>query len=139
MGADLFDSNIAAIAATLVIALPLGEINMLFAFCSIGLFASIIGVLLSHIGKKGNPSHALNNGTYLTCILFTVLTLIATLLCNFNIRIWLASIIGMLIGIIIGLTSNYFTGDDKMPVIRVAKSSQKGLLLLFYLDFHMDF
>lgn len=126
MGADLFDSNIAAIAATLVIALPLGEINMLFAFCSIGLFASIIGVLLSHIGKKGNPSHALNNGTYLTCILFTVLTLIATLLCNFNIRIWLASIIGMLIGIIIGLTSNYFTGDDKMPVIRVAKSSQKG-------------
>ena len=33
MGSDLFDSNIAAIAATLVIALPLGEINMLFAFC----------------------------------------------------------------------------------------------------------
>ena len=126
MGADLFDSNIAAIAATLVIALPLGEINMLFAFCSIGLFASIIGVLLSQKSKKGNPSHALNNGTYLTCILFTVLTLIATLLCNFNIRIWLASIIGMLIGIIIGLTSNYFTGDDKMPVIKVAKSSQKG-------------
>ncbi len=126
MGADLFDSNIAAIAATLVIALPLGEINMLFSFCSIGLFASIIGVLCSHINKKGTPSHALNNGTYLTCILFATLTLIATLLCDFNIRIWLASIIGMLIGIIIGLTSNYFTGDDKMPVIKVAKSSQKG-------------
>lgn len=126
MGADLFDSNIAAIAATMVIAMPLGQIDMLFCFCSIGLFSSIIGVLCSRIGKNSSPSKALNNGTYLTCIIFTILTLIATYFCNFNIRIWIASIIGMIIGIIIGLTSNYFTGDDKKPVINVAKSSQKG-------------
>lgn len=126
MGADLFDSNIAAIAATLIIALPLGEVNMMFCFCAIGLLASIIGVLCSHIGKKGNPGKALNNGTYLTCFIFAVLTFLAIRMCDFNIRVWGAAIIGMLIGVLIGITSNYFTGDDKKPVINVAKSSTKG-------------
>ena len=55
MGADLFDSIIASIAAAMVLAIPLGEIQMLFAFISIGLFASILGVFCTRIGKKGTP------------------------------------------------------------------------------------
>lgn len=126
MGADLFDSNIAAIAATLVIALPLGQINLMFCYCGLGLLASIIGVLFSKIKKNGTPSQALNRGTYLTCALFAIFTLIATYYSNFDLRIWGATMVGMLIGVIVGITSDYFTGDDKKPVKKVAESCQNG-------------
>lgn len=126
MGADLFDSNIAAIAAAMVIALPLGEIDLLFCFASLGLLASIIGVLFSKVGKNGNPSSALNGGTYLTCGIFTVLTLAATLLFKLEFRLWAATIVGMIAGVIIGLTSDYFTGDDRKPVEKVAEASKSG-------------
>ena len=126
MGADLFDSNIAAIAAALVLALPLGEIQMLFCFASVGLFASILGVLVTRIGKNGSPGKALNNGTYITCILFAIFTFFATYYCGFQIRVWGATMIGMFIGVLIGFTSNYFTGDDQKPVKKVAQASQKG-------------
>lgn len=126
MGADLFDSNIAAIAATIVIALPLGQINLMFCYCALGLLASIIGVLCSKIKKNGTPSQALNRGTYLTCALFAIFTLVATHFSNFDIRIWGATMVGMLIGVIVGVTSDYFTGDDKKPVRKVAESCQNG-------------
>lgn len=126
MGADLFDSNIAAIAAAMVIAIPLGEIDLLFCFASLGLLASIIGVLFSKVGKDGNPSSALNGGTYLTCGIFTVLTLAATLLFKFEFRLWIATFVGMIAGVIIGLTSDYFTGDDRKPVEKVAEASKSG-------------
>ena len=126
MGADLFDSNIAAIAAAIVIALPLGQIDLLFCFASLGLLASIIGVLFSKVGEDGDPNAALNRGTYLTCGIFTVLTLAATLLFNLEFRLWVATIVGMIVGVIIGLTSDYFTGDDKTPVKKVAEASKSG-------------
>ena len=127
MGADLFDSNMAAIAATCVIAIPLGQIEMLFCYCTLGLLASMIGVLLTHVRKGSTkPGNALNGGTYITCGLFLIFTLIATLTSNFPIEVWGATIAGMVIGIIIGFTSNYFTSDDKKPVKKVAEASVKG-------------
>ncbi len=126
MGADLFDSNVAAIAATIVIALPLGQINLLFCYCAIGLLSSIIGVLFSKIKKNGTPSQALNKGTYLTCGLFAILTLVATYYSNFDFRIWGATMVGMIIGVVVGITSDYFTGDNKRPVKKVAESCQNG-------------
>ena len=127
MGADLFDSQIASIAAAMVIAAPLGKIEIVFCYGALGLLASIIGVLIARVGPSGDPGKALNNGTLLTCGIFTVLTLIATLVIpEFHIRIWGATFLGMLVGVVIGFTSDYFTGDDKKPVEKVAEASESG-------------
>nr|WP_122012144.1 sodium-translocating pyrophosphatase [Maliibacterium massiliense] len=126
MGADLFDSNIAALAATMVIAIPLGQIELMFCFGALGLLASILGVLVARVGKKGSPSAALNRGTYLTCGIFAVLTLAAALLCRFDLRLWGAAMIGMIVGVVIGLTSDYFTGDNRKPVAKVAEACKSG-------------
>ncbi|MDD4796235.1 MAG: sodium-translocating pyrophosphatase [Eubacteriales bacterium] len=126
MGADLFDSNVAAMAATMIIAMALGEISFMFCLTSLGLLASIIGVLLARMGKNGNPSRALNGGTYITCGIFAVLTFIASLVGAYDLRMWGAAMVGMVAGVIIGLTSDFFTGDDKKPVAKVAEACQSG-------------
>ncbi|HHU77743.1 MAG TPA: sodium-translocating pyrophosphatase [Clostridiales bacterium] len=127
MGADLFDSQIASLAAAMVIAVPLGQIEIVFCFSALGLLASVIGVLTARVGPSGDPGKALNGGTLLTCGIFALLTLIATLLTpEFNIRIWGAAFLGMLVGVIIGFTSEFFTGDDKKPVEKVAEACKSG-------------
>ncbi len=133
MGADLFDSNVAAVAAAVVIATVLGKIEIIFCFGALGLLASIIGVFASKIGKDGDPGKALNGGTYLTCGLFAVFTLIATLIpSHFGmalqdaLRVWGAAVFGMVAGVVIGITSDFFVGDDKKPVAKVASACQNG-------------
>lgn len=133
MGADLFDSNVASMAAALVMAAALdkskvGNINasMVFCYSAIGLLASIIGVATARIGKHGSPTKALNSSTYVTTGIFAILTAIATYAFHFEWRIWLASMIGLSVGVIIGIASDYFTDDAKKPVRVVAKASQSG-------------
>ncbi len=132
MGADLFDSNVASIAAAMVIAIGLDKLNgtnnlnLLFCFGALGLLASIIGVLVSKVGKAGNPGKALNNGTYLTCGIFAVLTLLAFLGFGYEMRLWGAAMLGMVAGVVIGFTSEFFTGDDKKPVAKVAEACKSG-------------
>ncbi len=126
MGADLFDSNVAAMAATIVIAAAIGQIGFMFAITAMGLRASIAGVFLSRLGPKGSPSRALNGGTYITCGIFAVLTALAVWISGFDFRLWGCAMLGMVAGVIIGITSDFFTGDDKKPVARVAESCQNG-------------
>jgi len=133
MGADLFDSNVASMAAALVMATALDKLNggslnasMVFCYAAIGLLASIIGVLTAKMDEKGSPTRALNSNTYVTMVIFGVLTALATLAFNFEWRIWFASAIGLLVGVVIGLATDYFTDDTKKPVHAVAKASESG-------------
>ena len=132
MGADLFDSNVAAMASALVIAESLAggafaNTSMVFCYAILGLLASIIGIATAKIGKNGNPTHALNSSTYVTTGIFLVLTAIATAIFDgFSWRIWGASTTGLIVGVIIGITTDYFTDDTKPIVQRVAKASKSG-------------
>nr|HPM07825.1 sodium/proton-translocating pyrophosphatase [Bacilli bacterium] len=85
MGADLFDSNVASLAAALVLAIALDPkyIPLVFFFATAGLLSSIIGVATANIGKHGNPTKALNSSTYITTAIFFVLTAVITILFDF--------------------------------------------------------
>lgn len=128
MGADLFDSHVASMSAALVMAAALGgsNVGMVFCFAALGLLASIIGVAMARMGKNGDPTKALNNSTYITTFVYIVLTTIATFIFNFEWRIWGACIVGLLVGVIIGIATDYFTNDTKKPVRFVAKASKSG-------------
>lgn len=132
MGADLFDSHVASLAAALVIGFAIDEITgskntiLVFVYAALGLLSSIIGVASAKMGKHGNPTRALNTSTYVTTALFTILTGIATWALHFEWRIYLSAIIGLLVGVIVGIATDYFTDDSKPPVRKVSEASESG-------------
>lgn len=137
MGADLFDSNVASLAAALVLAIALDPkyIPLVFLFATAGLLSSIIGVATANIGKHGNPTRALNSSTYITTGIYFVLTAIVTVLFDFVLDagtghsywfIWGSTVLGLLVGVVIGLATDYFTDDSRKPVHMVATASESG-------------
>ncbi len=135
MGADLFDSYVASIVAVMLLGVPLDSgitsfensfVNLPLIFAGLGILASILGVAIVRVGKKGSPGKALNWGTYLTCIIFVGLTFLVTYYLKFNFGIWGTAVVGLVAGVIIGITTDYFTSIDRTPAIRTAEASQTG-------------
>ena len=134
MGADLFDSYVASVLAVMILGLALDSITgssslyieIPLVFAGIGILSSIIGALTVRVGKKGNPGNALNMGTYVTVIVFGVSTALVTYLMGYYWQIWGAALIGLLAGVIIGVTTDYFTSEDKAPVVKTAEASKSG-------------
>ncbi len=130
MGADLFDSYVACVVAVMILGAALEPketwINLPLVFAGLGIIASVLGVATVRIGKRGDPGKVLNRGTYITCVIFGVLTLLASQYFGYPLRIWGAAVIGLVAGIIIGITSDYFTSINREPTRRTAESSETG-------------
>ena len=156
MGADLFDSNVAAMASSLVIAQSLSgtgfnNVSMVFCYAILGLFASIIGIATARVGKKG-PTSALNSSTYVTTAIYlegatmrellrslgvgvnfsSLLIAAATfgILCLLGVENWVglsfSVITGLVAGIVIGQATEYFTSHSYKPTQKIAGSAQTG-------------
>jgi len=128
MGADLFDSYVASIVAVMILGQAMGliETTLPLIFAGLGILASILGVGLVRVGKRGNPGKALNWGTYLTCGIFAVFMVLTTIYLKVEYGILGATLVGLIAGIVIGITTDYFTSIDRAPVIKTAEASQTG-------------
>jgi len=155
MGADLFDSYVASIVAVMILAVGLVPealrtevspienpfVNLPLLFAGLGILASVLGVTIVRVGKKGNPGKALNWGTYITCGIFILITLFVTLYLQQDIetwaqsrleswphplKIWGALVVGLVAGIVIGITTDYFTSIDRAPAMKTAEASKTG-------------
>jgi len=130
MGADLFDSYVASVVAAMILGVGLaGEttyVQIPLVFAGLGILAAVLGALTVRAGKKGDPGGALNRGTYVTCVIFGILTATVTWYLGYKWELWGATIVGLAAGIIIGITSDYFTSEDKAPVLKTAEASETG-------------
>lgn len=146
MGSDLFDSYVASIVAAMMLAAILSIfadessrvifIILPILLCAFGLFASIIGIYIIKVLKTDNPGKLLNLGTYISTIIFAGLAILCTWIVvpfldsgkdvSLLWRLCFCSIIGLLSGILIGWTSDYFTREDKKPTRTIAESAQEG-------------
>lgn len=133
MGADIFDSYVASAVAVMLLGAsfkdPLMEAKyaiLPLILCILGIFASLIGIQFVRVGKSGKPGRALNNGTFFTVILFGIMTAALVLIGNYSIGVLWSTLAGLLTGIVIGITSDYFTSDERKPVRETARVSGSG-------------
>ena len=128
-GADLFDSYVAAIMAAMILG-GTSQIAYLetvpLVYAGLGIIASIIGIALVRVGKDGDPGKSLNMGTYATCLLFGIFTLAVTYVFGYDMNIWYANIVGLLAGLVIGMTSDYYTSINRSPAKKTAEAAQTG-------------
>jgi len=128
MGADLFDSYVASLMAVMLLGVILGGyyVELPLVFAGIGVLTSIIGVFLVNVKEGQEPGPILNNGTYTATIIYLVLSGIATYLLGYEWRIWGAAACGLVVGVVIGLTTDFFTSGDKGPTQKTAEASATG-------------
>jgi K(+)-stimulated pyrophosphate-energized sodium pump len=128
MGADLYDSYVASLMAVMVLGQVLGGylLELPLVFAGLGAISSLIGISVVRVREGGDPGSGLNRGTYVTVGLFMVMSLAATSLLGYDIRFWGAAAVGLAAGVIIGVTSDYFTSINRPPTKNTAESSVTG-------------
>lgn len=136
MGSDIFESYCGAIIATIAMAStlaadildPLGNQQSLMflplALASTGLICSIIGIGVVKILSSHQAEAALRAGTISSSLLFIAAAYFVISLSGISTHVWGAVISGALGGIIIGLITEYYTGDQ--PVRDIAKAGETG-------------
>ncbi len=144
MGADIFESYVGSIVATIAIgatapamaqdraaavALPLLTVM-------IGLLTSLIGIGMMKTLERSNPASALRNVTFIAAALFLGVMYFAVKALGISFadpatgRIystlgpWIAIVSGTIVGIAIGLVTEYYTAAG--PIKKIASSSQTG-------------
>ncbi|MEM2272265.1 MAG: sodium-translocating pyrophosphatase [Archaeoglobaceae archaeon] len=131
MGADLTDSYIACILAAMIIGKTISTAFMFLPLliAAFGIFASLLGLLIVKLWKRENPGASLNLATFSTCIIFAILVFL--LLDSINLGekkygvLW-PTIVGLVAGVVIGLTTDYYTSIDKNPVKKTAEAAKTG-------------
>ncbi|MDB2611714.1 sodium-translocating pyrophosphatase, partial [Gammaproteobacteria bacterium] len=128
MGSDIFESYCGSMIASIAIAYTLGSKEMMMfplALASIGLIASIIGIVIVKLQSAKAPASALRSGTLLAPAIFIVMAYFLTnSIPGVSINVWWAVVCGAVGGVLIGLITEYYTGGD--PVKKIAESGETG-------------
>jgi len=144
MGADIFESYVGSIVATIAIgatapalassraaavALPLLTVM-------VGLLASLLGVALMKVLERTSPAAALRNVTFIAAAVFLFVMYFVVRSAGLSFAAtetgrvypvvgpWVAMMAGTVVGIAIGLTTEYYTGGG--PVRKIAEASRTG-------------
>ena len=136
MGADLYESYVGSIisASALGVAAFAGNVAAMalpLILATLGIVCSIFGTFLVRT-KEGasqkNLLKALSRGTNFSAILIAILSfpLVWLVLGRENWMIYFAILAGLVAGVLIGQSTEYFTSDTYRPTIKLSDSSETG-------------
>ena len=149
MGADLFESYVGSIIATMVLGAAfmgqgfvdnfngLSAVLLPLALAGTGIVTSILGTFFVKVKEGGNPQKALNIGEFGSSI---VMVILSYFIINWMLpaewvaggvaftpnKIFFATIIGLVAGLLIGMITEHYTGTGTGPVKSIVRQSLTG-------------
>jgi len=156
MGADLFESFVGSIVGTMVLGASffgiaefanysngLGAVILPLVIAGVGIIMSILGTFFVRVKEGGNPQKSLNIGEFGSSffMIIAMYFIIDYMIPNqwvyedklfgetyviTSLNIFFATVIGLVAGVLIGLITEYFTGTDKKPVVKIVNQSLTG-------------
>ena len=140
MGADLFESYVGSIIATVALAIvgssTLGgsteELDLILfplLVASIGIFSSIIGTFLVRTGEGANMGRllwSLRTGIFSAGALVLIGTAALILSMGLDFKLFWVVLTGLLAGQLIGSASEYYTSYEYSPTKKLAEQSETG-------------
>lgn len=144
LGADIFESYVGSVVATMAIAAtsaalaatPLQGVALPLLTVGTGLLASLVAVFMMKVLEKTEPAAALRNVTFIAAGLFLVAMWFVVKASGVQVSdpltgkvyggqgpFW-AILAGTLVGIFVGLVTEYYTAAK--PIRRIAEASQTG-------------
>jgi len=128
MGADLFESYVGAIIASMALGLAvLGNKGLIYPLilAALGILASVIGVFFIKGGEK-SPTNALLKTLIVSGIIFIILSGISTYYIFNNLTLFYAVVIGLISGILIGFITQHYTSEERKHARSIADASLTG-------------
>lgn len=136
MGADLYESYVSSVisASALGVSAFSGSMRAMavpMLLAALGIVMSIIGTFFVRTGESIDQKvllKALRRGTNLSAIAIAVVALpvVWFVLGRENIGLYFAILAGLFAGILIGLSTEYFTSDTYKPTRNLASTSETG-------------
>lgn len=155
MGADLFESYVGSIIGTMVLGAAfmapgfndafngLSGVLLPLVLAAAGIIMSIIGTFFVRVKEGGDPQRALNTGEFMSAGLMIIASyfIIKWMLPEtwifddmlYGVQremtstgVFIATIIGLVAGLLVGLITEYYTGTGKKPVMSIVNQSSTG-------------
>ena len=136
MGADLYESYVSSVisAAALGVSAFHGSFNAMavpMLLAALGIIMSIVGTFFVRTGESIDQKQllkALSRGTNLSAIAIAVIALpvVWFVLGKENLGLYVAIVSGLLAGVLIGKSTEYFTSDSYKPTRKLASTSETG-------------
>ena len=129
MGADLFESYVGSLVSALTLGAVTATVSgVLFplAIAACGLIASILGTFFVKGGENANPQKALTKGDYASAIIVVIASVVLSKVLFDGFEAAIAVIAGLIVGVIIGNVTEYYTSADYNPVKKIGEQSETG-------------
>jgi len=146
MGSDLFESYCGAMIATVALATVMvlqaggGDaaivnlaghdvpgsslMSLPLLLSALGLVCSMVAIVIVRLASRKSPQVALRIGTFAASIGFVVLAYFLMQAIDVGANVWFATLVGSVGGVIIGLSTEYYTSGK--PVRDIARSGETG-------------